>query len=125
MKKILFFTFIIAFSASLSAQTMPSLNSSDVTKDSLEAAAKENPEMEAQIKQALMKDEGLQKETINYLKSNPDTTKSVTSMVKKNGGSNKGIMKSILGDKSLSQAAIDYISNNPELLSKAMKVIGM
>ncbi|MGK0377732.1 MAG: hypothetical protein ACJA1Z_001543, partial [Patiriisocius sp.] len=32
MKKYLIFTFIIAFSASLSAQTMPSLNSSDAKK---------------------------------------------------------------------------------------------
>ncbi|MFT4847700.1 MAG: hypothetical protein ACI83B_000221 [Sediminicola sp.] len=125
MKKYLIFTFIIAFSASLSAQTMPSLNSSDAKKAGLEAVSKEKPNMEGQIKDALSKDEGLQKETINYLKNNPDTAKSVASMAKKSGGSNKGLMKSILGDKDLTSAAIEYISSNPELLSKAMKIIGM
>lgn len=125
MKKVLFFTFIMAFSATLSAQTLPSVKASDLNKDGIETLAKDNPNVEAQIKDALMKDEDLQKDTINYLKSNPETTKSLASMVTKNKGSNEGIMKSILGDKKLSAAAIDYISNNPELLSKAMKLIGM
>ena len=117
--------FIVAFSASLSAQTMPSLNSSDATKAGLEAVSKESSNMEGQITKALKKDEGLQKEAINYLKKNPETAASVASMAKKSGGSNKGLMKSILGDKDLTTAAIEYISSNPELLSKAMKVIGM
>jgi hypothetical protein len=125
MKKYLFFTFIIAFSVSLSAQTMPSLNSSDATKAGLEAVSKENPDMEGQITEALKKDEGLQKEAINYLKNNPETAVSLAGMAKKSGGSNKGLMKSILGDKDLTAAAIEFISSNPELLSKAMKVIGM
>ncbi len=125
MKLFLSFTLIIAFSMTLSAQTMPSVKASDLKKDGIEAVSKEKPNMEAQIKSALMKDEDLQKETIKYLKSNPETTKSLTSMVAKNKGSNKGIMKSILGDKKLSTAAIDYISKNPKLLEKAMKVIGM
>ncbi|WP_297708090.1 hypothetical protein [uncultured Eudoraea sp.] len=125
MKKVLFFTFIIAFSASLSAQTVPDVKTSDVQKDGIEAISKENPNMDAQITDALMKDDGLQKETIDYLKSNPETTKSLTSILAKNKGSNKGIMKAILGDKDLATAAIDFISKNPELLNKAMKVIGM
>ena len=110
---------------SLSAQTMPSLNSSDASKAGLEAVSKNNPDQTAQIKSALEKDTGLQKEAINYLKNNPDTAKSVAGIVKKNGGSNKGLMKSILGDKDLTTAAIEYISSNPELLSKAMKLVGM
>ena len=125
MKKYLFFTFVLAFSASISAQTMPSLNSSDATKAGLEAVSKENPDMQGQITKALKKDEGLQKDAINYLKNNPETAASVASMAKKSGSSTKGLMKSILGDKDLTAAAIDYISKNPELLSKAMKVIGM
>jgi len=125
MKKYLIFTFIIAFSASLSAQTMPSLNSSDATKAGLEAVSKEKPDMEGQITNALKKDDGLQKEAINYLKNNPETAVSLASMAKKSGGSTKGLMKSILGDKDLTAAAIEFISSNPELLSKAMKVIGM
>lgn len=117
--------FIIAFSASLSAQTMPTLNSSDAAKAGLEAVSKEKPNMEGQIKEALKKDEGLQKEAINYLKNNPETAASVANMAKKNGGSTKGLINSILGDKDLTTAAIEYISSNPELLSKAMKIIGM
>ena len=115
--------FIVAFSASLSAQTMPSL--SDAKKAGLEEVSKSSPDQKAQITEALKKDEGLQKETINYLKENPETAASVATMAKKSGGSNKGLMKSILGDKDLTTAAIEYISSNPELLSKAMKVIGM
>lgn len=125
MKKNLFFTFIVAFSTALSAQTLPSVKTSDLKKDGMEALSKDKPNVDSQIKDALMKDEDLQKETINYLKSNPETAKSVAGMVTKNKGSNKGIMKSILGDKNLSTAAIEYISSNPELLSKAMKIIGM
>ncbi len=125
MKKVLFFTFIIGFSATLSAQTLPSVKTSDLNKDGIEAISKDTPNMEAQIKEALMKDDDLQKDTIDYLKSNPETTESLTGIVKENKGSNEGIMKSILGDKDLTTAAIDYISNNPELLSKAMKLVGM
>lgn len=125
MNKFLFFTFIFAFSASLSAQNLSTAKASDLKKDGVEALSKEKPNLDEQIKDALMKDEGLQKETINYLKSNPETVESLAGMVTKNGGSTKGIMKSILGDKTLSTAAIDYISNNPELLDKAMKLIGM
>ena len=125
MKKYLIFTFIIAFSVSLSAQTMPSLNSSDASKVGLEAVSKSTPDMTGQITKALKKDEGLQKDAINYLKNNPETAASVASMAKKSGSSTKGLMNSILGDKDLTAAAIDYISKNPELLSKAMKIIGM
>ena len=89
MKKVLFFAFMMAFSASLSAQTVPGINTSDVKKSGMDAVSKENPNMDAQIKDALMKDEGLQKETIDYLKSNPETTKSLTNIAAKNKGSNR------------------------------------
>jgi len=125
MKKFLFFTFILVFSVSVSAQTIPSLNSTDAKKAGLEAVSKDNSKMDGQIKNALMKDEGLQKETIKYLKSNPDTAKSMVGMDKKSGGSSQGIMKSILGDKTLASAAIEYISSNPKLLNQAMKLVGM
>ena len=125
MNKFLFFTFIFAFSASLSAQNLSTPKASDLKKDGVEALSKEKPNLDEQIKDALMKNEGLQKATISYLKSNPETVESLVGIVTKSGGSNMGIMKSILGDKTLSAAAIDYISNNPELLDKAMKLIGM
>jgi ABC-type proline/glycine betaine transport system substrate-binding protein len=122
MKKYLFFMFIVAFSASMSAQTVPSLSDA---KKAGESVSKSTPDMSGQIKEALKKDPGLQKEAINYLKENPETAATVASMAKKNGGSTKGLMNSILGDKDLTTAAIEYISSNPELLSKAMKIIGM
>ena len=62
----------MAFTASLSAQTMPSVSTDDVKKVGMEAAADQNPELEKQITDALSKDEGLQKETVNYLKENPE-----------------------------------------------------
>jgi ABC-type proline/glycine betaine transport system substrate-binding protein len=123
MKKYLFFMFFVAFSATLSAQTMPSLK--DAKKAGLEEVSKSGSDMTGQITEALKKDEGLQNDAIDYLKKNPETAASVASMAKKSGGSNKGLMKSILGDKDLTTAAVEYISSNPELLSKAMKVIGM
>ena len=115
----------IAFSATMSAQTMPSMSTNDMKKVGTEALAKQSPEVEKQIKDALMKDEGLQKETINYLKENPETTSALAGILTKNKGSLDGIMKSVLGDSKLTAAAIDWISNNPEMLSKAMKIIGM
>jgi ABC-type proline/glycine betaine transport system substrate-binding protein len=123
MKKYLFFMFIVAFSASMSAQTMPSL--SDAKDAGMKTVSKSTPDMSSQITEALKKDPGLQKEAVNYLKENPKTAATVASMAAKNGGSTKGLMNSILGDKDLTTAAIEYISSNPELLSKAMKIIGM
>jgi hypothetical protein len=127
MRKVLFFTIAIAFSAvsSLSAQTLPSVKSKDLTKVTSEAASQLSADQTDQIKQALMKDEGLQEKTIDYLKSNPDTKDELVNLASKNTGGLKGMMKSILGDKSLSQTAIDYISKNPDLLKKAMSIVGM
>jgi ABC-type proline/glycine betaine transport system substrate-binding protein len=123
MIKLLFFTFLFAFTATVSAQKLPSTK--DLKKDTLETVSKEKPNVDDQVKKALMKDEGLQKETINYLKSNPETAKSLAGMAVENKGSNSGLMKSILGDKDLSAAAIDFITKNPKLLNKAMKFVGM
>ena len=127
MKKVLFFTIAIAFSAvsSLSAQTLPSVKSKDLTKATNDAVSQLSTKQTDQIKQALMKDEGLQEKTIDYLKSNPDTKDELVNLASKNTGGLKGMMKSILGDKSLSQTAIDYVSKNPDLLKKAMSIVGM
>ena len=78
-----------------------------------------------QIKDALMKDEGLQKETINYLKENPETTNALSKILADNKGSLDGIIKSVLGDSDLTTAAVDWISKNPEMLNKVMKIVGM
>ena len=123
MKNLLFFTFLFAFSASLSAQKLPSAN--DLKKGGMEAVSKENPKLESQIASALMKDEGLQNAAINYLKTSPETADSLVGLLQKNKGSSKDLMKSILGDSTLSTMAIDYIADNPELLAKAMKVVGL
>ena len=125
MKKFLFFTFIFAFSASLSAQKLPSVKVSDVKVDGIEAISKGKPSADTQIKKALLKDGDLQKSTIDYLTSNPETAASLMNLVKTNKGSNMEIMKSILGDKKLATVAIDYISKNPVLLQKAMTLVGM
>lgn len=125
MKKVLFLMFFIAFTTAISAQTMPSISSDDIKKTGTDVLADQNPEMEKQIKDALMKDEGLQKETINYLKENPETTNALSKILSENKGSLDGIIKSVLGDSELTTAAIDWISNNPEMLNKAMKIVGM
>ena len=123
MKKYLIFTFILAFSATLSAQTIPRLSTSDLKKGALTAVPQEN--MRDQILNALKEDAGLQKEALNYLKNNPETASSVASMAKNSGEPSQELMQSILGDKRLAMAAIKYISNNPKLLEKAMKLVGM
>jgi hypothetical protein len=127
MKKILFLAIAIAFStiSSLSAQSLPTVKSSDLTKAATESTTSLSSKQTEQIKEALMKDKGLQEKTIDHLKSNPDTKDAIMNMASKNTGGLKGMIKSILGDKSLSQAAIDYISKNPALLQKAMKFVGM
>ncbi len=125
MKRVVLLIIAVIFSASISAQTMPSVKTDDIKDAGMAVAAEENPDVEKQIKEALMKDEGLQKETINYLKENPETTSAVSKILEDNKGSVDGIMKSVLGDSALSTAAIDWISNNPEMLQKAMKIVGM
>lgn len=125
MKRVLLLIFVMAFTTSISAQTMPSVSTDDVKNAGMEAAAKQNPELEQQIKDALSKDEGLQKETVNYLKENPDTASAIAKIIADNKDSLDGIIKSVLGDSSLTTAAVDWIANNPEMLSKAMKIIGM
>lgn len=109
----------------LTAQSLPSVKSKDLTKAATESVSSLSSKQETQIKNALMKDDELQGKTIDFLKSNPETASSLMGMAKANKGNNKGLMKSILGDKSLTQAALDYISKNPALLKKAMKFVGI
>lgn len=125
MKRVLFLFSVLAFSASISAQTVPSLKTDDIKKAGMEVASENNPELDKQIKDALMKDEGLQKETISYLKKNPETTNAITKILQDNKDSLDGIIKSVLGDSELTTAAIDWISKNPEMLDKVMKLAGM
>lgn len=123
MRKVLFLMFAIAFTTSVSSQTMPSVTS-DAVKAGAEALAN-NPELGGQIKDALMQNKGLQKKTVNYLKENPETASSLSKIVADNKGSLDGIIKSVLGDSELTTAAVDYISNNPKMLKKVMKMVGM
>ena len=125
MRRLLLSIFVMAFTVSISAQTMPSVSTDDVKSAGMEAAADQNPELESQIKDALSKDEGLQKETVNYLKENPDTASAISKIIADNKDSLDGVIKSVLGDSSLTTAAVDYIANNPEMLSKVMKIVGM
>lgn len=125
MRRLLLLVVVMAFSASISAQTMPSVSTDDVKNAGMEAAAEQNPELENQIKDALSKDEGLQKETVNYLKENPETTNAISKIIADNKDSLDGIIKSVLGDSALTTAAVDFIANNPEMLNKVMKMAGM
>ena len=125
MKTVFLLFFALVFTMSLSAQNMPSVNTEDVKAASMQAAADQNPDMTAQIKEALMKDEGIQKETLDYLKSNPETTSAITKIIQDNKDSIDQIMKSVLGDSALTSAAVDWIANNPEMLNKVMKFAGM
>ena len=125
MRRLLLLIFVMAFTASISAQTMSSVSTDDVKSAGMEAATKQNPELEQQIKDALSKDEGLQKETVNYLKENPDTASAISKIIADNKDSLDGVIKSVLGDSSLTTAAVDWIANNPDMLSKVMKIVGM
>ena len=125
MKRIVLLIVAVVFSVSISAQTMPSVKTDDVKNAGMAVATEQSPDVEKQISEALMKDEGLQKDTIAYLKENPDTSNAVTEIVGQHKDSLSGIMKAVMGDSTLSAAAIDWIANNPEMLSKAMKIIGM
>lgn len=125
MTKFLVFAFTVVFSASLSAQQLPSVKTSDLKKDGIEALTKGDSKMDTQIKSALMKDEGLQKEAISYLKSNPDAVTSLAGILKNSDSSNSKIMSAILENKELTKMAIDYVSKNPKLLKKAMGLLKM
>jgi transcription termination factor NusB len=125
MKRVVLLIVAVIFSASISAQTMPSVSTDDVKNAGVAVAAEQSPEVEKQIKDALMKDEGLQKETINYLKENPETTNALSKILVDNKDSLDGIIKSVLGDSALTTAAVDWIANNPEMLNKVMKIVGM
>lgn len=125
MKRIVLLIVAVVFSATISAQTIPSVKTEDVKSAGMAVANEQNPDMEKQIKEALMKDESLQEETIGYLQDNEDTSDAITEIIQDNEDSLSGIMEAVMGDSALSSAAIDWISNNPEMLKKAMKIAGM
>lgn len=123
MKKYLFLSLVLAFTLSVTAQKLPPTNK--ISKESIEQTAKKTDKVEEQVKSALLKDKGLQKEAFNFLKSNPETTSAFAGLASKNIGSSSGLMKSVLGDSDLASAAVDYIMKNPKLLEKAMKIVGL
>ncbi len=94
MYKILFFSASLAFSTSLSAQIIPSVKKPNLKSTAVETVAKQDGNLDGQIKTALMKDESLQTKALDYLKSNPETTKSFTGLLSKNKGGNSSLMKS-------------------------------
>jgi len=125
MKRIVLLIVAVVFSASISAQTVPSVTAEDVKDAGMAVAAEQTPDLEKQIKEALMKDESLQEETVGYLRDNEDTSDAITEIIGENEDSLSGIMEAVMGDSTLSSAAIQWISNNPEMLKKAMKIVGM
>lgn len=122
MKKYAFLFFVSFFVCSMSAQKLPT--SKKLSKETVEKTVKATDGVESQIKTALLKDEGLQKEAFNFLKSNPETSSAFAGLAAKKLGSSS-LIKSVLGDSDLANAAINYIASNPKLLEKAMKIVGM
>ncbi len=122
MKKYAFLFFVSFFVCSMSAQKLPT--SKKLSKETVEKTIKATVGVESQIKTALLKDEGLQKEAFNFLKSNPETSSAFAGLAAKKLGSSS-LIKSVLGDSDLANAAINYIASNPKLLEKAMKIVGM
>lgn len=123
MKKYVFSILALAFAFTVSAQEIPS--SKKLSKETAEKATKVSNNVDEQVKEALLKDKGLQKEAFSFLKSNPKTTAAFTGLSSKSMGSSSDLIKSVLGDQDLASAAINYITSNPELLQKAMKIAGM
>jgi len=125
MKRIVLVIIAVVFSASMAGQTMPSVSTDDVKNAGKAVVTDQSQDVDKQITEALMKDEGLQEDTVEYLQENEDTSDAITEIIEENEDSLSGIMEAVLGDSSLSAAAIDFIKNNPEMLQKAMKIIGM
>lgn len=125
MNKFLMVALAGVFSASLSAQQLPSVKTSELKKDGIEALTKGDSEMDSQIKSALMKDTGLQKSAIRHLKSNPDASTLLADVLKGGSGSTSGVMTAILENKELTKMAVDYVAKNPKLLKKAMRLLKM
>lgn len=124
MKKYLFLTLVLAFTFSVTAQKLPTIKK--ISNDTVEETVKMTDNLDEQVKTALLKDKGLQKEAFSFLKSNPETTTAFAGLASKSmGSSSSDLIKSVLGDKDLASAAINYIVSNPKLLEKAMKIVGM
>lgn len=124
MKRVFLVIIAVVFSSSMFAQDVSLTNAADQVAGA-EVVADQTQDVEAQIKDALMKDETLQKEAINYLKENPETASSVADILTANEGSLDGIISAVLGDSELTKTVVNYIKNNPEMLKQAMKLAGM
>jgi hypothetical protein len=122
MKKYVFLVFVLFSAYSVSAQKLPTTKK--LSKETVMEKAKVSEDVKAQVKTALLKDKGLQKEAFNFLKSNPETSSAFAGLAAKKLGSSS-LIKSVLGDSDLANAAINYVASNPKLLEKAMKIIGM
>lgn len=125
MKRVIVLIVAVVFSTAMYAQETSALSAVTENESLTEVAATQNPELEKQIKDALMSDENLQESAINYLKENPETASSLADIVEANEGSLEGIISAVLGDSDLTSAAIGYIKNNPEMIQQVMKLAGM
>jgi hypothetical protein len=123
MKGLLLGLFVVALGTTVSAQTTKSMKK--MKKDAKTEMNATADTQDQKIKDALMKDEEIQKATLDYLTENEDTQKQVAKIAKEAEGSKTGIMDAILKNEALTTAAIDYVKSNPELLEKAMSLIGM
>ena len=124
MKGVFLVIIAVIFSSSMYSQEVSLSNAADQVAEA-EVVVEQTQDVETQIKDALMKDENLQKEAINYLKENPETASSVADILQANEGSMDGIISAVLGDSELAKTAVNYIKNNPEMLKQVMKLAGM
>ena len=108
--------------ASPATSPASSLTTSSATTST---AVSQSKEVQDQIKEQLIKNEGLGTMAIDHLKSDPEARASLTEIYSKNKGSVSSIMKSVMSDPKLSSKVMDWVNNNPKVLNKAMNLIGM
>jgi len=124
MKKLLFIV-AIAISGITSAQTISTPPSEKENNTKASTMMEENPKMEKQIKEQLIKNDELGTMAIKHLKSSPKTSSKINELYTENKGSVSGIMKSVMDDPKLANKVMDWVKNNPEVLDYAMNLIGM
>ena len=123
MKRIVLVIAAVAFSTSLAAQDVSSVETEEVNEVAVEAVEEQTAVTDDQIVEAVSKDEGLQDEAINHLKEHPDATETMATLDADYEGSRADIINAVMSDPQLKAAVVEYIKSNPELLNKVVKLV--
>ena len=123
MKRIVLLIAAVAFSASLAAQDVSSMETEEATDVAVETVAEQTAVTNEQIVEAISKDEALQEETINHLKAHPDAMETMASLDEDHAGSKQDIINAVLNNPDLTAAAVEFVKSNPELLNKVVKLV--